>query len=251
MYHDILATGAEPDSSGFKGGGPAVYKISADAFREHLNVIRQSCARAGLVTESFDRENALFITFDDGGTGFLTAADILEEFGYRGHFFITSDYIGTDGFLDELQIRNLRSRGHVVGSHSRSHPERMATLSRDCIENEWRESVQRLREILDSDILTASVPGGYYSRHVARAAGNAGIKYLFNSEPVRSIATCQGCKILGRYTITGNTETYQVGALADNCLVPALSQYLKWNAKKIVKKLCGEQYVRLRKKMIG
>ena len=41
-------------------------------------------------------------------------ADELEQMGWRGHFFITSDWIGRRGFLTAGQIRELRRRGHVA-----------------------------------------------------------------------------------------------------------------------------------------
>ena len=65
------------------------------------------------------------ITVDDGGVSYYTVvADRLERLGWRGHCFVTTDMIGQRGFLTRRQIRELDGRGHIIGSHSASHPTR-------------------------------------------------------------------------------------------------------------------------------
>ena len=69
-------------------------------------------------------------TFDDGGVSYYTVvADRLEAQGWRGHCFVSTDFIGQRGFLTAAQIRELDARGHVIGSHSASHPARFSTLT--------------------------------------------------------------------------------------------------------------------------
>ena len=69
----------------------------------------------------------LLITVDDGGVSYYTMlADRLEARGWRGHCFVSTDAIGTRGFLSAAQIRELDARGHVIGSHSASHPTRFS-----------------------------------------------------------------------------------------------------------------------------
>ena len=51
---------------------------------------------------------------------------MLERYGWPGYFFVATDWIGRPGFLNAAQFRELDSRGHVIGSHSCSYPERMA-----------------------------------------------------------------------------------------------------------------------------
>lgn len=251
MYHDILAKDCGPDKSGFKGGGPAVYKIRFELFKEHLECIKQhSNVLVTTVTEgNLTADNLILLTFDDGGCGAMDAADVLEQYDFRGHFFITTDFIDTDGFLTKEQLQQLCSRGHQIGSHSCSHPERMSMLSEEKMIKEWYFSIEKLKQILGAPVICASVPGGYYSMRVARAAEQAGIRYLFTSEPVRKISTQTHCKILGRYTITGSTSLSDVVGLVEGNCVPALKQYLIWNSKKIAKKLGGTFYIKLRKKI--
>src|SRR5262249_51253399 len=143
-----------------------------------------------------------FITFDDGGvSAYDEVATLLDKRRWPGHFLITTDCIGRAGFLSKEQIRGLRKRGHVIGSHSCSHPSRMSECSWQQLIVEWHSSVAILSDILGEAVVVASVPGGYYSRAVAEAAARAGVRALFTSEPVIRHQQVDGCYVLGRYTL--------------------------------------------------
>ena len=135
--------------------------------------IATSCRRA-TSTRSWRRltgvgTDAFRITVDDGGLSYYThIADRLEAHGWRGLCFVTTDFIGTRGFLDAAQIRELDARGHVIGSHSTSHPARFSALRARRDAAEWTLSRHVLEDILGHAVDVASVPGGYYSRTVAQ-----------------------------------------------------------------------------------
>jgi len=61
--------------------------------------------------------------FDDGGTSAVSIGDALAVRGWKGHFFIVTGLIGSRTFLTGAEIRYLHSCGHVVGSHSDTHPD--------------------------------------------------------------------------------------------------------------------------------
>ena len=106
----------------------------------------------------------MFLTFDDGGeSAYTTIAPLLERRSWRGHFFVTTSYVGRPGFLTAHQIRVLHERGHSVGSHSHSHPAWMASCNASDLEKEWVTSAQILSDILGEPARVASVPGGDYS----------------------------------------------------------------------------------------
>src|SRR5437879_9095462 len=123
-------------------------------------------------------------TCNDGRVSAPTAiAWIQDRYGWRAHFLITTDYIGKPAFLNEDQIRALRKSGHVIGTHSGSHPRRMSALGWEELLEEWSRSTKTLSDVLGEPVTVASVPGGCYSRRVAAAAAASGIKALFTSEP--------------------------------------------------------------------
>ncbi len=249
MYHDICD---DVDASGFAGADAALYKISAPVFAAHLNAISEKVKEKPIcVTDWKSDESAIFITFDDGGKSALEAAEMLEKKDWRGHFFVTTGRIGTDGFVGRNEIIELRKRGHVIGSHSDSHPLRMASLSRAEIFEEWRVSTAKLAEITGEKIIVASVPGGLYSKEVAECAEANGIRFLFNSEPTTKIGRIGDCRIFGRYAVQNRTSAVEISAIAGGDLSPRLKQSLIWNAKKPLKKIGGENFLKLRKFLIN
>jgi peptidoglycan/xylan/chitin deacetylase (PgdA/CDA1 family) len=240
MYHDIVPEGAE-DSSGFPGRGAALYKVTPESFEAHLRALRADVVG----TSDF------CLTFDDGGVSALTAADALERHGLRGHFFVTVNYIGTRGFVDGRAIRELRERGHVVGSHSCSHPLRMGHCSWDQLRDEWTRSRDVLSELVGETIQTASVPGGDYAPAVAETAARAGFTTLFTSEPSGGSRPASGLTVRGRFTIQRWSTADTVSALARGAWLPCARQAAVWNAKKMGKRLWGKRYLRTRTLVLG
>src|SRR5450759_1307418 len=113
MYHDVVENG-DFESSGFSGVAAHVYKLRREEFVRHLDAIARATARVSTVRKLEGRP--VLLTFDDGGVSFHhPIADLLESHGWRGHFFITTDRIGTPGFLTEAQLRELDRRGHIIG----------------------------------------------------------------------------------------------------------------------------------------
>lgn len=250
LFHDVVPDGSY-DQSGFPGAAAAVYKMSEDEFSADVHAIQ---ARGAVIVTTNDLssgnslERPVMLTFDDGGVGaYDSVAGILKELDYKGHFFVTTDYIGSPTFLSAKQIAELSRMGHVIGTHSCSHPGRMSCCKPDELAREWERSVEVLSDILGSPVKTASVPGGYYSRKVAEAADGAGIRFLFTSEPTSTLWKVGDCAVLGRFTIKRGVHPEDVAALASGELVPSLRQWTAWNTKKIMKRLGGKSYLRLRK----
>jgi peptidoglycan/xylan/chitin deacetylase (PgdA/CDA1 family) len=239
LYHDVVESGSY-DSSGFPGAGAARYKLSLGEFRAHLSAITAISA-----TASPPR-----FTFDDGGSSSCRIASELERYGWFGDFFVTTDRIGSPGFLDAGQIRDLRTRGHRIGTHSCSHPARMSSCSLEQLDAEWRDSSQRLAEILGEPVTSGSVPGGYYSSRVAEAASRAGLRLLFTSEPTPREWTVADCLVAGRYTIYRGMSARAAAALVLPEPAARIVQAVSWRAKKLAKRLGGPVYIELRSNVL-
>lgn len=242
MYHDVVVPGAN-DASGFPGPAAAHYKLDVSAFARHLAALTQS----GLSFESVLKASTpgtarCLLTFDDGGASAAAVATVLAEHGMTGHFFITTAHIGTPGFVTHGDLIALRAAGHIVGSHSHTHPAEMSRLSPTVLASEWRISTDRLRQLLGEPITVASVPGGFYSTDVAKAAAAAGIRYLFTSEPSTATWQVDGCTVLGRYALWQNSPASQAVALALGTQGARQLQWLSWNAKKPLKRWARPVY---------
>ncbi len=237
LYHDVVEYGAF-SSSGFIGRAADLYKLERLEFERHLDLI----AEAG----------GARLTFDDGGASALSIiAPLLESRGWIGYFFIPTNFVGAPGFLSGDAIRELHARGHVIGSHSCSHPSCISRCGDAELRYEWRESVEKLSCLLKTKVTMASVPGGFFTTRVARAAAEAGIETLFNSEPVIREDSAGPCKVIGRFSVHKGVVAANAGALARGDFAPCLRQYLSWNSKKIVKRMCGAYWIDLRNLLLS
>lgn len=254
MYHDVVD--GDFDTSGFPGGGPAHYKLRIDEFERHLTVIGSLPKRPTLLSRVDDSgkadSDAVLITFDDGGISAATIiADALERRGWRGHFFITADYIGKNGFVSASQIRDLAQRGHIIGTHSCSHPSRMSSCTQRELMYEWQRSREVLSEIVASPITVASVPGGYYSRDVATAAAASGLSDLFTSEPTTRVSNVNGLRVYGRFSIHRGTSTAKVAAISSGAPYALMKEAALWKLKKVLKFAGGGMYLRMRRLILN
>jgi peptidoglycan/xylan/chitin deacetylase (PgdA/CDA1 family) len=248
MYHDVVRDDLR--ASGFVGAGPYLYKLKWTAFLEHLSEIgRHLETPPSVATEMIGRPESphWLLTFDDGGASAAEIGVELAQRGWRGHFLVTTGRLGTGGFLDKNGVAELHGMGHVVGSHSVTHPARMSTLSFEELLGEWQRSADELAEIVGQATRTASIPGGYYSRDVARAARQSGIEVLFTSEPVRAAQTIDGLLLVGRYSVRRDTSAPRAAAAAAGRASVWLRQYAAWNIRKPLKAIGGDRYTSVRR----
>lgn len=249
MYHDLSGVPA----SGFEGPGAALYKLQRGQFDTHLQVL---AARFPLGPDVLDgcrqppTRAPFALTFDDGGTSATDIADRLDRRGWRGHFFIITTCIGARRFLKSSDIRALRAAGHIIGSHSATHPPVMSALPDRELASEWCDSRARLEDLLGESVVTASVPGGYCSRRVVRAAECAGMQLLWTSEPTRRVRHLGTIWRIGRYAVYRHMDGRQVAALAGGSRFHQCRQWLRWNSLKPAKALLGAMYPVLRHRFL-
>jgi peptidoglycan/xylan/chitin deacetylase (PgdA/CDA1 family) len=242
MYHDVVDLGFE-DGSGFRGRDAALYKLPPDRFARHLDTIVRDLPPSASARE-------VVLTFDDGGASAMRIADALERRRLTGFFFIATNYIGTPGFLRRADIVELAKRGHVVGSHSCSHPLRMGHCERHQLSYEWTRSRAVLSDTIGGPVTIASVPGGDFSRAVADAAAEAGYDALFTSEPTGQLSAIGPLTIHGRFTIQRWTSAKTAAALLHGDVWSCARQAIVWNAKKLLKSAAGHRYLEVRQRLL-
>ena len=253
MYHGVVAEGGPRD--GFAGAGADRYAVAPERFGAHLERIAAATGRppasADALTAGIARGAVWMLTFDDGAASALEAAEQLARRSWQGHFFITTDLVGTPGFLTWDGVRELARSGHVVGSHSCSHPDRMAACSPEVQLEEWSRSGAVLAEELGRPVSTASVPGGLYSPSVGRAAAAAGYSALFISLPSQRPGRVDGCLTIGRYAIRADTAAAEAAAAAAGRPVPWARQRSAWALRGVAKRLAGERYEAVRRALLA
>ncbi len=249
LYHDVVPVG-DDEYSGFPGGAAGLYKFDVQTFKEHIHLTNKLISSPPMTVHEclkVTSKKPFMLAFDDGGiSAYTLIAEILRELNWKAHFFMTTDFIGKPGFLNKEQMLALIEEGHVIGSHSATHPTRMSEISNKQMLNEWVNSKKTLEDLLECDIDTASIPGGYYSLDVAKAAAEAGFKVLFTSEPLQKSFNVDGCEIVGRYTIFRRMSATQAANLAAGNFGTCFGQWFYWNLKKVAKKSAGGLYLKLR-----
>lgn len=212
-YHDVTD---RPQESGLQRPGAAPYTLGVTAFGQHLEAIARGPLRPELVTaiDLTAPGRHLLLTFDDGGISALHAADELSRRGWSGHFFIITGRVGERTFLGADEIRYLRACGHVIGTHSHTHPDIFREQTMVQMVAEWRTSSDRLADLLGEPCTVASVPGGDISPLVLQSAGVAGLRVLFTSEPTLAPRPVGGCWVLGRFCPKATTLPPRIRELA-------------------------------------
>ncbi len=251
LFHDVFAS--DEEVCGFDGPIASRYKLPQPRFVEALDALsnvhpfRPVLVNELSLFEADIRAGFLpfLLTFDDGGASACRIAEELEARNWRGHFFITTGRIGTSGFVSKADIRRLHAAGHVVGSHSHSHPNAFGALPFDKQLTEWLKSRNELEDILGVPVVAASVPGGVFDSRVAESASAAGYEYLFTSEPVLELAIHHGCKVFGRFTIKDSTSTDEIVGFSVGNPIHVGRQFVVWNGKKALKRLSYPVYRRM------
>ena len=231
MYHDVYF--ASVTESGFQTDGANHYKVCATDFEQQVHLIK---------------DLPITLSFDDGGVSFYTViAPILERNNIRGHFFIATDYIGTDGFLNEEQIKDLHQRGHVIGSHSCSHPSDFRIIPFENRKMEWVNSVRKLSEIIGKPLKEVSIPNGFLQEDDLQVFKTLGISTIYTSKLGES-RVVEEMAIIGRIGIDNSMSPKKVvSILSGGFLYKTMlfKQYLL----SFIKFLLGNRYIKVKAKI--
>lgn len=113
------------------------------------------------------------INFDDGKlTAFNNAVPILDRAGLKSTHYIDTGFFSSPGYVGSAEVLDLQSRGHEIGSHTRSHPD-LTKVSPDRLATELAGSRGDLLNI-GITAQTFAYPYGYYNDAVVTAVQSAG-----------------------------------------------------------------------------
>ena len=239
MFHDVYET--NPSESGFPRASSNSFKVSRPDFIRFIDTLILKAYKINIPLSN------IILTFDDGGSSFLWIARELSKRGLVGHFFISTGYIGTHGFCSKDDLKEIDSLGHVIGSHSHTHPERISSLPIDTLKKEWNEATTFIQNLLGKGIVEASIPGGYYSIESVNILRELGYKTIYTSKPTNLIKFYQGVEITGRYTIRNNQPIEQYLSYIDKVSFLGIKMLLRWQSLEIIKKLFGSYFDVIRK----
>lgn len=112
-----------------------------------------------------NREPLVSLNFDDGYLSTFTRAfPLLKGYGLPATVFVITDKIGTDGYMNLQQLKDLVVAGWEIGSHTVSHAE-LTKINRVCIYGELSLS-KKILESSGLEIKSFAVPFGAANREI-------------------------------------------------------------------------------------
>jgi peptidoglycan/xylan/chitin deacetylase (PgdA/CDA1 family) len=192
------------------------YEISKSAFEEHLKYLSingyQTLTFPDLYRKSREEltlgDKNVFITFDDGSySDYDIAYPVLKKYGFRATFFITVNWVATKNFVNWTQLREMTDGGMSIQSHCMSHSF-LSDLAPDQLDYELKESKEVIEKNLDVPVDIVSIPGGFFSDKVLKAAKKVGYDGACTSVPGLNCLRekLSDFRIFNRFVITRATS---------------------------------------------
>ncbi len=127
-------------------------------------------------------DHGWLMTFDDGNVSdYEIVFPLLLDLNIKASFFVITDRIGKQGYLNWAQIKEMSLHGMYFGSHGHTHV-RMTEVSAKVAFDEFANSKRILEDQLGTAIHAFSYPYGEMSRDLHKLGRLVGYKYIFCSE---------------------------------------------------------------------
>lgn len=214
MYHELELTGRKMCRS---EPGYVRYILTQEAFRSQMQWMKDAGFRGLSVGEAlrYPPEPSVCITFDDGcESDLIAAAPVLRAAGFHATFYITAGFLGTPGYLNRDQLRQLDAQGFEIGCHSMTHPY-LPDLPEPELKREIVDAKLEIEQILGHAIEHFSCPGGRYDGRTLEMARGAGFGSVANSR-FRSNSAATSRYELGRVAMRRDMPREEFAATCQN-----------------------------------
>ena len=184
------------------------------------------------------------LSFDDGHVSdYDIVLPLLQAHDATATFFITSNFVGREGYLSWTQVKRLHEAGMEIGSHSLSHPY-STTISQEELMIEMQQSKFQIEQKIGAEVRSFAYPYGDYSQRTHQTAIAAGYKYICTSKP----GLCKtNSVIMERNSIHSNTITQDIEKLLNPSRLYLLQQKFKYAIRHILKRSLGvNNYLKLK-----
>jgi peptidoglycan/xylan/chitin deacetylase (PgdA/CDA1 family) len=243
MYHELELAGRKLCQS---EPGYVRYILTLETFRSQMAWMKNSGWRGLNVSEAltYPAEPTVCITFDDGcETDLIAAAPVLHEFGFNATFYLTAGFLGTPGYLNAGQVRDLEAQGFQIGCHSMTHAY-LSDLTETELKREVVDAKLQIEQIVGHAIEHFSCPGGRYDQRTLQMARHAGFATVANSQFYANSSSTSPYEI-GRVAMLRDLPIEQ---FADTCRGRGLwKQRLQHQARRSAQRMLGNRtYDRLR-----
>ena len=179
VYHDIVSSNELRGMS----ARDRFYTITWDRFDQHLRfLVEKAFQTVRIGGAAGENRNPVVLTFDDGLKSAYRCHQDLLKFGFNGVFFITTDFVGREGYLSWEEIREMDDNGMSIQSHTCSHPI-LSGLGPDRIRTEFSLSKATIEDMLGHGIDSLSIPQGFSNREITGIARECGYDHVYTSHP--------------------------------------------------------------------
>jgi peptidoglycan/xylan/chitin deacetylase (PgdA/CDA1 family) len=163
------------------------YIVPPDHFREQMKLLADSGYKTILPDQLVDHlqfgtpipDKSVMLTFDDNVLDQMEVAKpVLDQYGFKGVFFIMTVTMNKPGYMSRDQIKQLYDAGHVIGSHTYDH-QNMKKLPVE----EWVKQIDKpqtqLKEITGKEIKYFAYPFGLWKPENIPGLQQRGIRAAF------------------------------------------------------------------------
>ena len=176
-FHHIRKNAATPNE----------LTISADAFSANMKMLYDSGFHSISPIQLFDYYKTgkplppkpFLLTFDDGNADqWENAIEVLDNYNFKGLFFIMTVTVGKQNYFNEEQIRLLSQWEHYIGCHTWDHQDVNSIKPKDL---HWQ--VEKPKAYLESltglPVITFAYPYGKWNEKIIPGLKKYGIKLAF------------------------------------------------------------------------
>lgn len=166
MYHYIRDYTSVSDPLGVQ------LSVSPATFDQQLSELKANGYQP-ITLEDFANKKygskPIVLTFDDGYKDHYTAAlPILQKHNFTGTFFIVSGFVGSPGYMDEIEIAKLQSAGMEIGGHTVGH--------KNLANQPYEKSIQQIAISMRNRSQVFAYPSGKYATETLDVVSGLGIK---------------------------------------------------------------------------
>jgi peptidoglycan-N-acetylglucosamine deacetylase len=170
--------------------------------------------------------NGISLTFDDGPDAMLTpkVLNILEQHNVKATFFLIGKYVEKHPEL----VNEIINKGHIVGSHSYSHDNKIAVFSTSKLTDDLEKGIAAIQVVIGKRSTYFRPPFGVTTPRYKRALKKVGVNSVGWS--LRSMDTVAKSKEQLLNKLTSKIKQGDIVLLHDNCsiTVDALPDFLSF-----------------------
>ncbi|MCI9448773.1 MAG: polysaccharide deacetylase family protein [Clostridiales bacterium] len=147
--------------------------VRPEDFEAHLNLLNE-LEYMYLFAEEWRMTStpSVMLTFDDGyEDNYTNMFPILKKYGAKATIFLITDMIGTSGYMNEDQIREMAASGLVSFQSHTAHHNDLKNESADMLRAELAESAEKITALTGKPVRAMAYPGGSFNADIVSVVG--------------------------------------------------------------------------------